>query len=246
MGLKPEHIRNSSFVENEIKHIRNIEDIVKKSVFHIDKEIDNIGFLDDDVDYTSPKDITIEFSYIDLRLWIDINIKNYSYFIELVDIKDNDDNDCLYLSKMLTQDLTKYYDKEGIQRTYSYNQALEIQHDQSDPHNIIPKMPSGYGVNLKYVQDIKSICEDDESRIIMFIKHGYAGSRLTMRNRLKPVHAVRIILPMIINNTFEQVSSLSSRQEIARFIYDNFESYNGTSLNYRTIENNISKNYYAC
>lgn len=44
MGFAAKNIVNASIVENEVKHIRNINAIMNICVDHINKEVDRVGY----------------------------------------------------------------------------------------------------------------------------------------------------------------------------------------------------------
>lgn len=242
MAIQARNIMVSNYIEDEIKHLRNIDAIKKIAIQHIDEKIDSAGLFDIDDDSDSENSIleTVEFEFMDIRVWCDIEIKNESYQIECIDVKSNNDDDYIYVASWLKQELTSYYDIESIQRLYSYKQSLEILHDQNDLYGIRPKMLAGHNVNVKHIENIKAICEDEEIKVIMFIKHGYTGKKLRLKPRTKNTDLVKTILPMVMDNTFEQFNRRSDKKEIAQLIYDNFANCKGENLKMKTILNQVS------
>lgn len=240
-------IVSDNFLENELNHLRNIDTLINLAITHIDKKVNDIDFFEKDSDsdnvfFTTE---TAEFNYFDLRVWIDIDISNDSFIIQETDIKNNDDIDYRHLSLYLKQDLIKYYSTESTQRALSYKQSLEIQHDQNDPYNLEPNKAIGFEINKKYLEDIKSICEEEDDKLLLFLKLGFAGHELRLKDKVKCTDLVRKILPLINKNIFEQVSLLSEKKDVARFIAGNFRKNKGETFNLRTLENTISKLYSA-
>lgn len=180
-------------------------------------------------------------TFLDLTLWIDVTVKNESCTIDCVVIKDLDDTDYNILSRMLFQDLEQYYKKNSIYRTEVYNNAVALKYEQSDAYNIRPKMPSKYYVNTQHFNSIKLICEDEDRKIKLFLKCGFAGTKIKLKKSTQNTQLVKTILPLIKEQYFPQVNYMSYNRDIADFIHANFTNNDKSDLNIRTLRNNITR-----
>lgn len=235
---------DESFVEKELKLLRNnIDAIVEIAITKCDKKIKDSEFIEIDKD-SNYQDYLIEevyFEYLDLSVWIDVEIRNDSYFINKVDVKDRNDDDYIYITLALIEDLDKYYNKESIKRYHSYKQEVEISFDQKDPYNLRPRISIEDEVNPIFIKNLEAICEEEDNlKIPIFLRHGYSGKKIKLKKDTKVRHLVQTILPIVHTNTFEQVKTYSDKTEIANFIIDNFQTYNNKMLSIGTIKNNIS------
>lgn len=234
---------NNDLIHKEIIYLDRIEAFSTLSIQNIDIIIDAIGYLEEDTDpdYTEHVDETVEFVYIEMRVWIDIRLQNDLCRIEDVVVKDDEDNDYDRVSGLLKMKLSRYYALNNFERATLLDQALEIQNDNRDFYNLGTKTHTGYSVNPNYIRDLKSICEDDEKRLEMFLEYGSAGSSLILKDGVKNTDIVRYILPMVKNNIFMQVKDGSKQNQIAAFIHTNFRTNKQAELNISTLKNTISR-----
>lgn len=236
---------NNDLKDKEVFYLDRIDAILGLAVKSVDDKIDEVGYIDEDPDpdYSAHVNEVAEFIYMAMRFWVDIRIENYSCIIDCVDAKDDNDSDYYCLSGLLKVKLEKYYLSDSRNRANLYNQALEIKQDQRDPYNLRPKMPLGYDVNTKYLNSLKSICEDEDHRIKLFLGYGSAGKMLKMKSYVKVRDLVKAVLPIINKCNFVQVNKLSDKTSIARFIQSNFILHNNELLKISTLKNEITRNF---
>ena len=210
--------------------------LTELSVYEIDKQIEAFEYIEDeDIDYIPFKDECVELEYYDLRLYIDIELRNESISIIGVTALDSDDIECKLVGDRIYRDLTKYYDKQNIQISATYKQTVEIKHDQNDPYNLSPAMPKWQEAMNQHAETVISLCRKrpTEKELKNLFQFGSAGRQFILKNGISDNRLIETFMPLIDEGLFPQRDKDSSAVDKARFIVANFEGLKVPNLQKR-------------
>lgn len=224
------------YSSRESSFLMTLDLLTELSVSEIDKQIVTFEYIGgENIDYIPFKDECIELEYYDLRLYIDIELRNESVSIIKVTALDSEDVECKLVADRVYRDLKRYYDKENIQLSIGYRQTLEIRHDQNTPYNLSSAMPKWKEALNQHAETVISLCRKrpTEKELKNLFQFGSAGRQFILKNGISDNRLIETFIPLIDEGLFPQRDKDSSAVDKARFIVANFEGLKVPNLQKR-------------